>query len=55
VRIGDARRELLEELLVDGIEEVLFFGEVTEIGAGVFDGCVVGVELRKELGGGKAP
>jgi hypothetical protein len=41
----------LEELLVDGIEKILLFGEVSEVGASALDGLVITIEFAEELRG----
>src|SRR5687767_12971530 len=41
--------EALEELLIDGVEELLLFGKVRDGLGGVLDGDVEAVELLEEL------
>ena len=40
----------MEELLVDGIEEILFFCKMTEASTGFFDGLVIGIKSLEEIG-----
>ena len=50
VRVGDLDGKTLEELFVDGVEEVLFLGEVADGGGGALDGGVEAVQLAQEIG-----
>ena len=47
--LGGCACSTVRQLLVDRVEEVLFFGEVAEVGAFAFDGLIVGVEILQEL------
>ncbi len=48
--VGHFDAETLEEFLVDGVEEVLFFAVVFDGGGGGFDGAVEAVEAVEEVG-----
>jgi hypothetical protein len=55
VGVGYIGGEALEELFLDGVEEILLFGEMAQVGAFALDGFVVWVKVLKGLRREKAP
>src|ERR1035441_8418445 len=49
VGVGHLHAEALEELLIDGVEELLLLGEGGDGGGGLLNGQVEGVEFLQEL------